>query len=198
MIRAFAHLASLAALLLVTTACGAADDSESGPGPEVSRSAAARGLMVEIYGRRLRHDGISVGVPNGWEGRELLLDHPSAVLQVANFDFGPVGEQLPPGEEDPIKAMASRHALVAILPCGLVSYEEPPRPAPSRLSLDDLILLPKGHPRIPVGHTFASGSFDFSGRCLRVEADFGGAPPPRRLTDTVDLILASLSVERRR
>jgi hypothetical protein len=195
MIRPFSvHIVPFAAALLFATACGAADDRESAPSGEAIGSGADRGLRAEVSGHRLEHDGVSIELPNGWEGRVLPLDYPSAVLQAANFEFVPVGVELPPGEEDPIKAMTAQHALVAILPCGIVAFEEPPRPASERVSLDNLTFLPTGHPRVPRRHAFAHGSFDFSGRCLRVEADFGGAPPGRRLKETVNAILASLSV----
>ena len=90
--------------------------------------------------------------------------------------------------------MTAHQALMMIVPCGIVSFEEPPRPAPERVSLDNLRFLPSGHLRIPVGHAFAHGSFDFSGRCLRIEADFGSAPPEPELKDAVNEALGSLLV----
>ena len=174
MTRPFFRTVLFAAALLVTAACGAAEEREPGPNAE-----SASGL---------EHDGISIDLPKGWHGRILALDYPSALLQAANFEL------TRRGDEDPIKAMSQQHALVAILPCGLVSFEDTPRPGPDRLSLQDLTFLPAGHPRVPFRHAFAHGSFDFSGRCLRVEADFGGASPEPGLTESVDAILASLSV----
>jgi hypothetical protein len=194
MIRPFVQIVPFAAVLLFATACGAAEDRESAPSGEAAGSGVTGGLAGEVPAPRLEHDGVSIELPSGWEGRVLPLDYPSAVLQAANFEFVPVGEELSPGEDDPIKAMTAQHALVAVLPCGIVSFEEPPRPAPERVSLDNLTFLPDGHPRVPRGHAFAHSSFEFSGRCLRVEADFGGAPPSRKLKDTVNAILASLSV----
>jgi hypothetical protein len=190
MTRPFAHIVPFAAALLLGTACGSAEDRESAPSRQAAGSSAAGGLKAEISGSRLEHNGVSIELPEGWRGRVLA----PGLLQAANFDFAPVGQELPPGEEDPIKAMTAKHALVMILPCGLESFEEPPRTAPPYLSLHDLTFLPPGHPRIPVGHAFAHCSFDFSGRCLRVEADFGGAPPATKLKDAVNAILASLSV----
>lgn len=195
MIRPLVQIVPFAAALLFATACGAAEDRESAPSGEAP-------LAGELPAPRLEHDGVSIELPSGWEGRVRPLDYSSAkrarvspgMLQAANFEFVPLGEELPPSEEDPIKAMTAQHALVAVLPCGMVSFEEPPQPAPERVSLDNLTFLPDGHPRIPRGHALAHASFDFSGRCLRVEADFGGAPPARKLKDTVDAILASLSV----
>ena len=191
MTRPFAHFALFAAALLFAAACGAADDRDSAATGETTGSGADSGLTAETTpeGSRLEHDGVSIELPNGWEGRILSLDYPSAVLQAANFEFVPL-----PGEEDAIKAMTAEHALVAILPCGIVSFEGPRRPAPERVSLDDLTFMPRGHPRVPRGHAFAHGSFDFTGRCLRIEADFGGTPPEATLTDTVNSTLASLTV----
>lgn len=194
MIRPLARIVPFAAAFLLAAACGAAEDRESSSSGEATGSGIARGLTPEVSVARLEHDGVSIELPNGWKGRVLRLDYPSAVLQAANFEFVSVGVELPPGEEDPIKAMTAQDALVAILPCGIVSFEEPPRPAPERVSLDNLTFLPTGHPRVPRRHAFAHGSFDFSGRCLRVEADFGGAPPRRKLKDAVNAILASVSV----
>jgi hypothetical protein len=173
MARPFFRTVLFAAALLVTAACGAAEEREPGANGE-----SASGL---------EHDGISIDLPKGWQGRILALDYPSAILQAANFD-------LARRDEDPIKAMSRQHALVTILPCSLVGFEHAPRPGPDRLSLQDLTFLPKGHVRVPHRHAFAHGSFDFSGRCLRVEADFGAAPPEPGLTESVDAILASLSV----
>jgi hypothetical protein len=188
--RPFVQIVPFAAALLLATACGAANDRESPSG--------------EVAASRLEHDGVSIVLPSGWEGRVGPLDYrvppldnPPAMLQAANFELVPFGEELPPGEEDPIKAMTAQQALVAILPCGLVSFEAPSRPAPERVSLDTLTFMPDGHPGVPRGHVLAHGSFEFSGRCLRIEADFGGAPPRSELKNTVDAILASLSVAER-
>jgi hypothetical protein len=197
MTRPFPYIALFAAGLIFVTACGAAEDRESAPSREASGSGAARGVTAEAKaksvapaGARLEHDGVSIEVPDGWEGRVLS----PAVLQVANFKLVPVGTDLPPGEEDPIKAMTAKHALVDALPCGLVSWEDAAQAAPDEIALDDLTFLPAEHPRVPRGHAFAHGSFDFSGRCLRVEVDFGGTSPGPKLTDTVNAILGSLSV----
>lgn len=179
-----------AAALLLAIACGSAEDRESAVSADAPGSRGARSLPAGASGQRLERAGVSIELPKGWRGRVLE----PGLLQAANFDFAPAGQELPPGEEDPIKAMTVNHALVTILPCGLVSFEEPPRPSPSHLSLDGLTFLPPGHPRIPVGHAFAHGSFELSGRCLRVEADFGGARPRQQLRAAVNDILASLSV----
>jgi hypothetical protein len=193
-------MALCAAAILLATACGGTANRESptATGGEAPGAREASGLTAEASitptEPRLEHHGVSIELPNGWKGRVVPLGDLSAMLQAANFDFGPVGVELPPGEEDPIKAMTAQHALVTILPCGLVSFEEPPRPAPERVSLDDLTFLPRGHPRVPHGHEFAQGSFDFLGRCLRVEADFGGAPPRPKLKETVNAVLGSLVV----
>lgn len=177
------RIAVLALAGLLAAGCGAAEDPRSAAAGE-----AAPGR------ERLEHNGVSIELPDGWEGRVLALDYPSAVLQAANFAFVPVGVELPPGEEDPIKAMTDEHVLLAVLPCGIVSFEEPPRPAPTRLTLDKLTFLPRGHPRVPRGHAFAHGSFEFTSRCLRIEVDFGAALPPLALKKMANEVLASLSV----
>ena len=113
------------------------------------------------------------------------------MLQAANFELEPA-----PGGEDPIKAMTSEDVLVTILPCGLVSFEEAARTAPEELALAALTFLPAGHARVPRGHAFAHGSFEFDERCLRIEADFGAAPASRDLGEAVDDVLRSLVVAR--
>lgn len=182
----FVQIALFAAALSFASACGATADRESPPNGERAGS----GTAVEVPALKLEHGGVSIQVPNGWQGDVLQ----PGLIRAANFKLAPVGVELPPGEEDPIKAMTRKHVLVVILPCGLVSFEEPPRPAPERISLGELTFLPSNHPRVPRGHAFAHGSFDFSSRCLRVEADFGGAPPPRELKDAVNAVLGSLSI----
>ncbi|HET7857512.1 MAG TPA: hypothetical protein VFL41_13725 [Gaiellaceae bacterium] len=173
------YIALIAGALLFATSCAAPEDGSDG----------------SSAGSQLQYGAISIELPNGWDGRILRVDDRSAVLQAANFKFLPVGVELPPGEVDSIKAMTADHALVAILPCGMVSFEERPRRAPGRVSLEDLTFLPSGQPRIPVGHAFAQGSFYFSGRCLRVEADFGSSPPRRNLIDAANAVIGSLFVE---
>jgi hypothetical protein len=199
----FSHTALLVSgLLLVVTACGASEDRATS---EAAGSRAAEPLTVEAGNApaseaspQLEHDGVSIEVPEGWAGRVVALDFPSAVLQAANFEFAPVGVELPPGEEDPIKAMTADHALVMIGPCGIESVDEGSRgPAPEPLSLADLTFLPSGHPRVPRNHALAHASFEFSSRCLHVVADFGGAPPAPKLKDAVNGVLGSLAVAER-
>jgi hypothetical protein len=86
---------------------------------------------------------------------------------------------------------------VAILPCGLLSFEEAAQSAPEQIALDELTFLPAGDPRIPRSHAFAHGSFEFGDRCLRIEADFGSTDPPPLLTKMVNEVLSSLSVAER-
>ena len=196
MTRPFPYIALFAAGLIFVTACGAGEDRESAPSDEANGSGAARGVTAEAKaksvapaGARLEHDGVSIEVPDGWEGRVLS----PGVLQAANFELVPVGTELPAGEEDPIKAMTATQALVTALPCGLVSWEVAAQAA-DEIALDDLTFLPAEHPRVPRGHAFAQGSLDFSGRCLRVEVDFGGTSPGPKLKDAVNAILGSVSV----
>jgi hypothetical protein len=167
------------ALALGAPACGA---SERPPGPEAAQHA------------RVEHLGISLTLPDGWQGRVLPLDYPSAVLQAANFKLTTDERDQPRGGEDPIKAMTAAHVLVSVLPCGLVSFETAPRARPERLALSALMFLPAGHPRVPRGHAFAHSSFLFDDRCLRIEVDFGAARPPNELAQAVDDVLDSLVV----
>lgn len=151
--------------------------------------------------RKLEHEGVSLEIPPAWDGRVLFLDlqGASALLQVANFELPPnegfaPPQELPPGEVDPIKAMAPGDVLLTILPCESLPAAGPGRPAPDRISLDSLSFLSGDYPRVPRGHALAEGSFRFGERCLRIEADFGGAPSAL-LKTRVDEVLASLSVE---
>jgi hypothetical protein len=153
----------------------------------------AKGTSVAPEADRLEGAGVSIELPTGWQGRVLI----PAVVQVANFEFVPVGISLPPGEEDPIKAMTAKHALVSVLPCGLVSWEEAAHAAPKQIALDDLTFLPEKDPRVPWRHARAHGSFEFGERCLDIEVDFGAAQPLRTLTNTVNDVLASLVVAER-
>jgi hypothetical protein len=145
-------------------------------------------------GNRLEYDGMSIELPKGWEGRVIS----PGVIQAANFKFVPVGIDLPPGEEDPIKAMTAKHALLTILPaCGLVSFETTARAAPKQMSLDELTFFPADHPRVPWRHALAQGSFRFGDRCVHIEVDFGATPPQPGLTKIANEMLRSLSVAER-
>lgn len=170
----FTGIGLLAAAVLLATACSVAESDRS----------------------ELERDGVSIELPDGWDGR-LLADDSSAVLQAANFKLLPVGTtELPAGEKDPIKAMTAENVLVTIVPCGLVSWEDAANPAPEHITLEELSYLPASHPRLPSGHAFAYRSFLFEDRCLRIEVDFGAAPPSRMLKEMVNEVLASLSVTR--
>jgi hypothetical protein len=183
--RRFRRIVPFVVALLLAGACGGAEDPQS--------FGSSEGGAAPV-GDRVQHDGLSIELPSGWEGRVLPLDHPSAVLQAANFEFVPVGTELRVGELDPIKAMTAEHVLVTILPCGLVSFEVAARPAPEQMAVDELTFLPSGHPRVPSGHAFAHGSFEFDDRCLRIEVDFGTRSPAAMQTTMVNDVLASLSV----
>jgi hypothetical protein len=197
MTKPFPYIALFAAALIFVTACGAAEDRESAPSGHANGSGEADGVTAEAKaksvapaGARVEHEGVSIEVPDGWVGRVLI----PGVLQAANFELVPVGTELPAGQEDPIKAMTATQALVTALPCTLVSWEGAAQAAPDYMTLDDLTFLPAEHPRVPRGHAFAHGSFDFSGRCVRVEVDFGGTSPGPKLKDALNAILGSLSV----
>lgn len=149
-----------------------------------------------VSARRLARNGVSIAVPSGWDGRMLFRDAAGSwgvIFQVANFELPPTEgfqppRELPPGEEDLIKAMDAGDVLVNV-----VSDEATGGPAPEAITLDQLRFLPEAAPRVPRGHTLAEGSFCYGARCLRIEVDFGGEPEPA-LTSAVNHVLASLAV----
>jgi hypothetical protein len=145
---------------------------------------------------RLKHDGVAIEVPAGWDGRVMFLNPSgsSAILQVANFElpehpgFNPPPE-LPPGEEDPIKAMSGGDVLITLVEgSGGEAGSSPPiiRPAD---------FLPSG-PRIPRGHAVAERAFCWHGGCFEVTVDFARAPADPGLIERVNEVLASVSVTR--
>jgi hypothetical protein len=147
--------------------------------------------------RRLARNGVSIAVPIGWDGRILFRDAAGSLgvnFQVANFELPPnegfePPEELPPGQEDPIKAMSAGDVLIMV-----ISDEPTGKPAPETITLDHLRFLPQGTPRVPHGHALAEGSFCYGAHCVRVEVDFGGPSEPA-LRSAVDGVLASLEVE---
>jgi hypothetical protein len=149
--------------------------------------------------RELARNGISMAVLPRWDGRILFRDAAGSQgvsFQVANFEL-PANEgfeppqELPPGEEDPIKAMDAGDVLVTV-----VSDHPGGEPAPATISLDDLRRLPAGTLRVPHGHTLAVRSFCYGARCVQVEVDLGGPAEPA-LLNQVEKVLASLEVEQR-
>ena len=156
------------------------------------------GLTVESRppARRLNRNGVSIAIPTGWDGRMLFRDAAGSggvIFQVGNFElpsnegFEPP-QELPPGEEDPIKAMDAGDVLITV-----VSDEPTGEPAPEPITVDQLRFLPQAAPRVPRGHTLAERSFCYGARCVRIEIDFGGELEPA-LTSAVNHVLASLAV----
>ncbi len=145
----------------------------------------------------LERNGISLAVPWGWDGRLLFADPGGTtrvIFQVANFELPPnegfePPVELPPGQEDPIKAMDAGDVLVMV-----VSDAAGGGRAPQPITLDDLAFLPAGDPRIPVGHALARSSFCHGTRCFRVEVDFGEREPSPALRAQVNDVLGSLTV----
>ena len=142
--------------------------------------------------------GVSVEVPPRWSGRVLFLDATGLygnVLQVANFQL-PANQgfdaprELPPGEEDPIKAMDDEDVVVMIE----TSSGRGPR-APARIRLADLEVLPSTAPTVPRGHRLAKRTFCFEYRCLAITVDFGGEQPDDELQRRVDEVLSSIAVD---
>jgi len=153
----------------------------------------------ELVPRKLVRNGISMTVPAGWFGRVLFREptgRDRVIFQIANIrlppnaGFEPSGE-LPPYEQDTIKAMAASDVLVTISDGAAGGA-----PAPTPLTLGDLA--PVHGPRVPSGHTFAAGSFCFDARCVQVEVDFGGAEAPSEAVQGVDDVLSSLRIGRQR
>jgi hypothetical protein len=153
-------------------------------------------LLREVDWNRIG-TGVTIEVPAGWDGRVLYRDATGlwgAIFQVANFTLpGNEGldppKELPPGKEDPIKAMGPEHVLITI-----TTNAADDEPAPQQISFEDLRLLPFSAPRVPRGHTFAQGTFCYRFQCLLIEVDFGGRPPQPELIERVDDILGSVSV----
>jgi hypothetical protein len=170
-------------------------------GPEAVPELVAQARRVldtlHVDGPRLERNGVSLVIPAGWDDRVLFRDPAGSsgtILQVANFELPPneglePPRELPPGQEDPIKAMGAGDILLAI-----VSDEAGGRPAPHTITLDDLRFLPPGAPRVPRGHALAKGSFCFGVRCLLIEADFGGKTPAAVMRSRVNEVIASLAV----
>lgn len=204
---------------LVLAACGAGAEGSASPVATPTRADDA-GVTIELPPGRLsttpddgaidtldvepaaatllERNGISLAVPWGWDGRVLFRDAVGAShvqFQVANFEL-PANEgiepppELPPGVEDPIKAMGAEDVLVMVV-SDAAGKEEAPWP----ITLDDLEFVARGDPRIPVGHALAGGSFCRGTRCFRIEVDFGDRSPPPTLRAQVDEVLASLRVE---
>lgn len=157
------------------------------------REAASSGALQAETTRRLERNGVSVGVPAGWDGRILFRDAAGSwgvIFQVANFELPPnegfePPRELPPGEEDPLKAMSASDVLVTV-----VGDEAGGDQAPATIALDDL----RNFSRVPRGHAGAERSFCYGERCLRVAVDFGARAPDPTLRTRVDEVLSWLVV----
>jgi hypothetical protein len=144
--------------------------------------------------QRLARNGISIAVPDRWDGRILFREaagRDGVIFQVANFALpGNEGlnppRELPSGEEDPIKAMDDGDVLVMFIDGAQAggAAQEP-------VTLDELTLI--DGPRVPRGHSLAQGSFCFATRCVSVEVDFGSTQPRGDLVQRVNDVLASLA-----
>jgi hypothetical protein len=144
----------------------------------------------------LTHQGVSIGVPEEWDGRILFTDtagEGAVIFQLANFAL-PANEglappqELPPGEEDPIKAMAGDDLLLMVV--------TDQGPAPDRslpVQITEGSFRPPGSPLIPGGHAVAEEAGCFDGTCLRVTADFATPPSQAQLRVAND-VLASLAI----
>jgi hypothetical protein len=193
-----AIIAVAACLMLSAFACsGEREPVSSGDVEDTVAAAEARALHVDTTAeptRRLERNGVSIIVPADWDGRILFRDAAGSwgvIFQVANFELPPnegfePPRELPPGEEDPIKAMGAGDVLVTV-----VSDEAGGDRAPATIALDDL----REARRVPRGHTLAERSFCYRERCIRIEVDFGARAPEPTLRTQVDDVLASLAVE---
>lgn len=148
----------------------------------------------------LSHHGISIGVPDEWDGRVLFTDSAGegvVIFQVANFAL-PLNEgfqppqELPPGDEDPIKAMAGDDLLL------MVSTDQGSAPDLSLpVRITEASFLPRGSPLIPRGHAIAEEAGCFEGACVRVTVDFATPPSPAQLR-AANEVLAALAIRGRR
>lgn len=151
------------------------------------------GASLDTY---LGRNGVSVGIPPGWDGRILYRDPAGSrgvIFQVANFKL-PTNQGLepptepPPGKDDPITTMNDGDVLIT------VTTDEPDG-LPTRTPIAIAGLRPVAGPRVPRGHRQAGGSFCLSGKCVRIEVDFGDQSRNAALNRQVDDVLASISVE---
>ena len=187
-------IAILTVALTLTSACGSVEAQES----VAEEAGAVDSLPQEPEATtgfaRLEHAGTSIEVPAGWDGRLLFLepDGASALLQVANFElgeqdgFGPPPE-LPPGEEDPIKAMSGADVLITLAATSFGEAEVGP------VSIGASDLLPPG-PKIPRGHALAERSFCLQERCFDLTVDFASSPPDPAVIEDVNTVLSTLRV----
>jgi len=153
--------------------------------------------------RRLVRNSVSVAVPAGWDGRILFREatgRNGVQFQVANFAL-PDNEglepprELPPGQEDPIKAMEDEDVLVMFSePASWDGTHGPEAGAaePKPPTVAELTAEPVG--RVPRGHSVAKGSFCIGGRCVAIEVDFGAPQPDDNLVQRVNEVLASLTL----
>ena len=173
----------LLALVSTLAGCGAAG---SEPPPEVRTSAAE--------GRTLARNGISIAVPDGWDGRVMFHEPTGAVgvvFQVANFELPPnEGLEPPPEGHDPIKAMRGGDVLVTVATDELGGAR-----VRGRIGLDDLPFLPRGAARVPVGHALAEGNVCLRSRCFGIAVDFGRGPAQRELMQRAHDVLATIAVD---
>jgi len=155
----------------------------------------ASGPSAPICSPGATRNGISLGVPEGWDGRILFLEptgRHGVIFQVANFTLPTNAgleppSRLPPGEEDPIKAMSENDVLVTVID-GAAGGGRLPTP----LTLE--VLHAVQGPQVPRGHALATGAFCSGVRCVSVDVDFGSTQPTPDLERRVNEVLASLIV----
>jgi hypothetical protein len=146
----------------------------------------------------LSHHGISISVPEEWDGRVLFTDaagEGAVIFQLANFLLPPneglePPRELLPGKHDPIKAMAGDDLLI------MVSTGQGPasnRRLPVRITKASF--LAPTSPLIPHGHAIAQEDGCFEERCLRVTVDFATTPSSEQI-ESANEVLSSLVIGR--
>lgn len=150
---------------------------------------------MERSATQLSHNGISIEVPAGWDGRTLYLDQSGskAVLQMANFELPSHAEFSPPSElpsriDDRIEAMSGSDLIITLAP------QDSGMPVSGSLTMSRHDLAPASVPHKPVGRALIEQALCFGAKCLQVSIIFGANPPDDSAYAQINAILATLAV----